>query len=322
MGQLHDGQWRTESTFAGSDGRFARTESRFRNWVTQGGAPGPSGTGGFKAESGRYHLYVSLACPWAHRALIFRKLKGLAPHIGVDVVHPLMLDDGWTFATDFPGATGDSLHGARFLREVYTRAEPTATTKVTVPVLWDKAQGTIVSNESSEIIRMFDTAFAAIADPGAPLWPGDLREEIEAVNARVYPGLNNGVYRAGFATTQAAYEEAAEEVFATLDWLEDRLQDRRWLLGERQTEADWRLFTTLVRFDAVYHGHFKCNRRRLVDYPNLWDYARALYQTPGVAETVDFDHITHHYYASHRNVNPTGVVPIGPAMDWTAPTLR
>lgn len=322
MGQLHDGQWRTESNFAGSDGRFARTESRFRNWVTPDGAPGPSGAGGFAAESGRYHLYVSLACPWAHRALIFRSLKGLAPHIGVDVVHPLMLDDGWTFATDFPGATGDSLHGARFLHEVYTRAEPTATTKVTVPVLWDKARETIVSNESSEIIRMFDAAFADLADPGAPLWPAELREEIEAVNDRVYPGLNNGVYRAGFATTQAAYEEAAEEVFATLDWLEDRLQDRRWLLGERQTEADWRLFTTLLRFDAVYHGHFKCNRRRLVDYPNLWDYARALYQTPGVAETVDFDHIAHHYYASHRNVNPTGVVPIGPAMDWTAPTRR
>lgn len=231
MGQLHDGRWRTESNFAGSDGRFARSRSRFRNWVTPDGAPGPSGAGGFAAESRRYHLYVSLACPWAHRALIFRSLKGLAPHIGVDVVHPLMLDDGWTFATDFPGATGDSLHGARFLHEVYTRAEPTATTKVTVPVLWDKARETIVSNESSEIIRMFDAAFASVADPGAPLWPAELREEIEAVNDRVYPGLNNGVYRAGFATTQAAYEEAAEEVFATLDWLEDRLQDRRWLLG-------------------------------------------------------------------------------------------
>jgi putative glutathione S-transferase len=322
MGHLQDGRWRTDAGFAGSDGRFARSESRFRNWVTPDGAPGPSGAGGFKAESGRYHLYVSLACPWAHRALIFRKLKGLEPHIGVDVVHPLMREDGWTFATDFPGATGDSLHGARFLREVYTRAEPTATTKVTVPVLWDKARETIVSNESSEIIRMFDAAFAGVADPGAPLWPAELREEIEAVNARVYPGLNNGVYRAGFATTQDAYDEAAEEVFATLDWLEDRLADRRWLLGERQTEADWRLFTTLLRFDAVYHGHFKCNRRRLVDYPNLWDYARALCQTPGVAETVDFDHITHHYYASHRNVNPTGIVPIGPAMDWTAATRR
>lgn len=322
MGHLQDGRWRTDAGFAGSDGRFARTESRFRNWVTPDGAPGPSGTGGFAAESGRYHLYVSLACPWAHRALIFRKLKGLEPHIGVDVVHPLMLDDGWTFATDFPGATGDSLHGARFLREVYTRAEPKATTKVTVPVLWDKARETIVSNESSEIIRMFDAAFAGVADPGEPLWPAELRDEIEAVNARVYPGLNNGVYRAGFATTQGAYEEAAEEVFATLDWLEDRLADRRWLLGERQTEADWRLFTTLLRFDAVYHGHFKCNRRRLVDYPNLWDYARALCQTPGVAETVDFDHITRHYYGSHRSINPTGVVPIGPAMDWTAPTRR
>ncbi len=322
MGQLENGAWVSGLGFAGGDGRFARTESRFRNWITPDGAPGPSGRGGFRAESGRYHLYVSLACPWAHRTLIFRALKGLAPHVSVDVVHPLMLDDGWTFATDYPGATGDRLYGSAFLRDIYLRADPRATGKVTVPVLWDRETQTIVSNESSEIIRMFDTAFAAVADPGAPLWPADLRPEIEALNARIYPGLNNGVYRAGFATAETAYREAAEEVFATLDWLEDRLADRRWLLGDRITEADWRLWTTLLRFDAVYHGHFKCNRRRIVDYPEIWDYARALFQWPGVAETVDFDHITRHYYGSHRTINPTGIVPIGPAMDWRAPTRR
>lgn len=322
MGQLENGAWVSGLGFAGGDGRFARTESRFRNWITPDGAPGPSGRGGFRAESGRYHLYVSLACPWAHRTLIFRALKGLAPHVSVDVVHPLMLDDGWTFATDYPGATGDRLYGSAFLRDVYLRADPRATGKVTVPVLWDRDTQTIVSNESSEIIRMFDTAFAAVADPGAPLWPADLRAEIEALNARIYPGLNNGVYRAGFATAETAYREAAEEVFATLDWLEDRLAVRRWLLGDRITEADWRLWTTLLRFDAVYHGHFKCNRRRIVDYPEIWDYARALFQWPGVAETVDFDHIARHYYGSHRTINPTGIVPIGPAMDWRAPTRR
>lgn len=322
MGQLENGAWVSGLGFAGGDGRFARTESRFRNWITPDGAPGPSGRGGFRAESGRYHLYVSLACPWAHRTLIFRALKGLAPHVSVDVVHPLMLDDGWTFATDYPGATGDRLYGSAFLRDIYLRADPRATGKVTVPVLWDRDTQTIVSNESSEIIRMFDTAFAAIADPGAPLWPADLRAEIEALNARIYPGLNNGVYRAGFATAETAYREAAEEVFATLDWLEDRLAGRRWLLGDRITEADWRLWTTLLRFDAVYHGHFKCNRRRIVDYPEVWDYARALFQWPGVAETVDFDHIARHYYGSHRTINPTGIVPIGPAMDWRAPTRR
>lgn len=322
MGQLENGAWVSGLGFAGGDGRFARTESRFRNWITPDGAPGPSGRGGFRAESGRYHLYVSLACPWAHRTLIFRALKGLAPHVSVDVVHPLMLDDGWTFATDYPGATGDRLYGSAFLRDVYLRADPRATGKVTVPVLWDRDTQTIVSNESSEIIRMFDTAFAAVADPGAPLWPADLRAEIEALNARIYPGLNNGVYRAGFATAETAYREAAEEVFATLDWLEDRLAGRRWLLGDRITEADWRLWTTLLRFDAVYLGHFKCNRRRIVDYPEIWDYARALFQWPGVAETVDFDHIARHYYGSHRTINPTGIVPIGPAMDWRAPTRR
>lgn len=322
MGHLIDGAWIADGTVAEADGRFRRSESRFRNWITPDGAPGPSGEGGFEAESGRYHLYVSLACPWAHRTLIFRALKGLAPHVSVDVAHPLMLADGWTFATDFPGATGDRLFGSAYLRDVYTRSDPQATGKVTVPVLWDKARGVIVSNESSEIIRMFDAAFARIVDSDGEFWPIELRAEIEAVNARVFSGLNNGVYRAGFATSQDAYAEAAAEVFATLDWLEARLADRRWLMGERLTEADWRLWTTLLRFDAVYHGHFKCNRRRLVDYPELWDYARALYQRPGVAETVDFPHIVTHYYGSHRGINPTGIVPIGPDTDWTAPSRR
>ena len=323
MGMLRDGEWvdrwyDTDST----GGKFERQPSVWRNWVTREGAPGPSGEGGFAAESGRYHLYVSLACPWAHRTLILRALKGLTEHIGVDVVHPVMLGEGWTFATDFPGATGDRLGGRRFLREVYTDADPRASGRVTVPVLWDKRRGTIVSNESSEIIRMLTSAFDAITGNGLDFWPAELRGEIEAVNARVYDGVNNGVYRAGFATSQAAYEEAARGVFETLDWLEARLGERRYLLGERLTEADWRLATTLFRFDPVYHGHFKCNRRQLSDYANLWAYARELYQVPGVAETVDFAHITTHYYASHRTINPTGIVPIGPDLDWRAPHGR
>jgi putative glutathione S-transferase len=322
MGYLQDGTWRQGRPPAGADGRFHRIPSAIRNWVTPDGAPGPSGRGGFRAESGRYHLYVSLACPWAHRTLIFRVLKGLEPHISVDVVHPLMLEDGWTFDTDFPGATGDRLGGKRFLREVYLADNPQATTKVTVPVLWDKKTGTIVSNESAEIIRMLNSAFDGITGNTRDFWPEPLRPAIEEVNARIYDTLNNGVYRAGFARTQAAYDEAAEEVFATLDWLEQRLATRRWLMGERLTEADWRLATTLFRFDAVYHGHFKCNRRRLADYPSLWAYARALYQYPGVAATVDFAHITHHYYRSHQSIDPLGIVPLGPDLDWTAPSAR
>ncbi len=286
------------------------------------GEPGPSGRGGFAAESGRYHLYVSLACPWAHRTLIFRALKGLAPHISVDVVHPFLGENGWTFATDFPGSTGDRVNGKEFLREIYLAADAHATGSVTVPVLWDKATGTIVSNESAEIIRMLNAAFDGITGNTRDFWPEALREEIGAVNERVYRGVNNGVYRAGFARSQAAYDEAAEEVFATLDWIEARLARGRYLVGERLTEADWRLATTLFRFDAVYHGHFKCNRRRLVDYPNLWPYARELYQVPGVAETVDFRQITTHYYTSHESINPTRIVPIGPDVDWLAPHGR
>lgn len=323
MGFLRDGEWHSDwydTTSTG--GRFERKPTAFHNWITPDGAPGPTGTGGFPAASGRYHLYVSNACPWAHRTLIFRALKGLDPHITVDTVHPLMGDDGWTFDTDFPGTTGDRLKARRFLREVYVDADPTASGRVTVPILWDKQRDTIVSNESAEIIRMFNSAFDGITGNRLDFWPEDLRAEIEEVNARIYPGLNNGVYRAGFATEQSAYVEAATEVFDTLDWLEARLATNRYLMGPRLTEADWRLVTTLFRFDPVYHGHFKCNRRRLADYPNLWAYARELYQMPGVARTVDFPQITTHYYASHKTINPTGIVPIGPDLDWHAPHHR
>ncbi|MDR5652835.1 glutathione S-transferase family protein [Ruixingdingia sedimenti] len=323
MGQLVNGIWDpswydTKST----GGRFERTVTRFRNWITPDGAPGPSGTGGFAAESGRYHLYVSYACPWAHRTLIFRALKGLAPHIGVSVVHPDMLADGWTFAGDFPGATGDRLHGLPFLRDLYTRAVPDVSGRVTVPVLWDTASGAIVSNESSEIIRMFNSAFDGLTGNTADFWPEPLRAAIEAVNDRIYPGFNNGVYRAGFATTQDAYDTAVQEVFDTLDWLEDLLTRQPFLAGERVTEADWRLFTTLVRFDMVYHLHFKCNRRRLIDYPALWAYTRQLYQWPGVAATVKMDHIVRHYHYSHDTINPNRIIPINPVLDFTAPHGR
>jgi putative glutathione S-transferase len=322
MGLLVDGVWQdqwydTRST----GGRFVRKDAAFRNWVTPDGSPGPSGTGGFKAEPGRYHLYVSLACPWAHRTLIFRRLKGLEGMIDVSVVHWLMLENGWTFA-DGPGVIPDPLHGARFLHEVYTRAEPRYTGRVTVPVLWDKATDTLVSNESSEIIRMFNSAFDGVGARPGDYYPGDLRDEIDGLNARIYDTVNNGVYKAGFATTQGAYEEAVAPLFETLGWLDERLAHRRYLCGSRVTEADWRLFTTLVRFDAVYVGHFKCNLRRLVDLPNLWGYARDVYALPGVADTVDFEHIKRHYHESHRNLNPSGIVPAGPELDFAAPHGR
>lgn len=319
MGLLVDGVWRdqwydTKST----GGRFVRQESAFRNWVTADGSPGPSGRGGFKAESGRYHLYVSHACPWAHRTLIFRKLKGLEGMIDVSVVHWLMLEDGWTF-TEGPGVVPDPLHGARFLRDIYTQAEPRYTGRVTVPVLWDKATGTIVNNESSEIIRMFNSAFDACGAAAGDYYPEDLRPEIDALNTRIYDKVNNGVYKAGFATTQDAYEAAVTDLFETLDFLDERLSTRRYLLGDRLTEADWRLFTTLIRFDPVYVGHFKCNLRRIADYPNLSGYLRDLYQMPGIAETVNMLHIKSHYYQSHRTINPTGIVPNGPVIDLSSP---
>jgi glutathionyl-hydroquinone reductase len=323
MGRLIDGEWSSEwyDTRA-TGGAFKRDTSRFRNWVTADGAPGPSGEGGFKAESGRYHLYVSYACPWAHRTLIFRSLKGLEDHIDVSVVHPDMLENGWEFRTDFPGATGDKLHGAEFLHQVYTRADPEVSGRVTVPVLWDRERETIVSNESAEIIRMFNSAFDGITGNADDYWPEELRDEIEGVNDRIYDTVNNGVYKSGFATSQKAYEAAVGPLFDSLDWLEARLSATRYLLGDRLTEADWRLVTTLVRFDPVYHGHFKCNRRRLVDYPNLWAYTRELYQHPGVAGTVHFDHITRHYHYSHETINPHRIVPIGPDLDFNAPHGR
>ena len=322
MGLLIDGIWhdRWYDTSA-SGGRFVRSDAQFRNWVTADGSPGPSGEGGFKAEPGRYHLYVSLACPWAHRTLIFRQLKGLEGMIGVSVVNWLMREQGWTFV-ESPGVTGDRLHGADFLHQVYTRGRSDYSGRVTVPVLWDRETGRIVSNESSEIIRMLNSAFDGVGAAPGDYYPEPLRAEIDRINARVYATVNNGVYRAGFATSQEAYEEAVTELFASLDWLEDLLAQRRYLAGERVTEADWRLFTTLLRFDPVYHGHFKCNLRRLADYPNLWGHTRELYQWPGVAATVDFAHIKGHYYASHGTINPTGIVPLGPILDFGAPHGR
>ena len=313
MGLLVDGTWR-DQWYETRDGRFERGNSRFRNWVTSDGRPGPTGEGGFAAEPGRYHLFVCLACPWAHRTLIARSLTGLQGAIGLSVTHWLMAEQGWSFEPG-PGVVPDPILGARHLHQLYVAAEPRYTGRVTVPVLWDRQRGTIVSNESADILRMLIGAFgAAGARPVearfAALWPERLRDEIEAVNARVYATVNNGVYRAGFATTQDAYEEAVTALFATLDWLEQRLSDRRYLTGDAPTEADIRLFTTLIRFDAVYHGHFKCNLRRISDYPALWRFTRDVYGWPGVADTVDFTHIKRHYYLSHPTINPNRIVPL------------
>ncbi len=323
MGQLVDGEWHdTWYDTKKSGGRFVRSTSKFRNWITPDGSPGPSGEGGFAAEPDRYHLYVSYACPWAHRTLIFRAIKGLEDLITVSVVHPDMLSDGWTLADDYPGATGDTLYGLPFLRDIYLKADPKISGRVTVPILWDKKRETIVSNESSEIIRMFNSAFNELTGNKDNYWPEDLHDAIEPVNDRIYETLNNGVYRSGFATTQDAYDEAVTQLFETMDWLEDRLSSNRYLMGDRLTEADWRLVPTLFRFDPVYHLHFKCNRKRLIDYPNLWAYARALYQWPGVSETVNFDHIVRHYHFSHDSINPHRIIPINPKLDWDAPHGR
>ncbi|MCC5885392.1 MAG: glutathione S-transferase family protein [Gammaproteobacteria bacterium] len=319
MGRLVEGEWVDEwYDTESNDGEFVRENADFRNWVTADGKAGPTGDSGFEAAAGRYHLYVSLACPWAHRTLILRKLKGLEEVIGVSVVHPHMLEDGWTFADDFPATTGDRLHGQRFMREVYLRARSDTTGRVTVPVLWDGERETIVSNESADIVRMLDAAFDAFTATDVCFSPPDLRSEIDTINAKVYDNVNNGVYRCGFATSQAAYERAFDDLFATLDELERRLAQARFLVGGVLTEADWRLFTTLVRFDAVYFGHFKCNQRRIADYPALSGYLRDLYQYPGVAETVDFAHIQQHYYYSHDMINPSRIVPKGPALDLAA----
>jgi putative glutathione S-transferase len=312
MGVMIDGAWHARWYDTGrTGGRFEREPTRFRQQITA------NGSSGFPAAAGRYHLYVSYACPWAHRTLIFRALKGLGAVIGVSVVEPLMLASGWELAPD-----ADPVNGARYLYEIYRKADPTYSGRVTVPVLWDTVRGTIVNNESAEIIRMFNAAFDAVGATGPDFYPAPLRDEIDRLNAWIYPAVNNGVYRAGFATTQAAYEEAFETLFAALDALEARLAGRCYLCGSAITEADWRLFTTLLRFDAVYHGHFKCNRRRITDYPHLWGYVRDLYQVPGVADTVRFDHIKTHYYGSHRTINPTGIVPKGPDLDFAAPHGR
>ncbi|MGI3169304.1 glutathione S-transferase family protein [Pseudooceanicola sp. C21-150M6] len=322
MGQLIDGKWETESLSKLSNGGdFQRKASSFRSWVTADGSAGPTGDAGFKAESGRYHLYVAYACPWAHRTLIFRQIKGLADHITVSVVHPEMLDDGWTFK-DYPGSTGDDLLGKNYLHQVYTAADPQATTRVTVPVLWDKAQSTIVSNESAEIIRMMNSAFDGITGNTDDYYPEALRPRIDEVNDRIYDTVNNGVYKCGFAGSQKAYDKAISPLFDSLDWIESLLAENRYLTGDQITEADWRLFTTLIRFDKVYHTHFKCNRSRIVDFPNMWGYLRELYQRPGVAETVNFDQITRHYYYSHDHINPNRIIPIGPDLDLMAPHGR
>ncbi|WP_454016762.1 glutathione S-transferase family protein [Azospirillum sp. Marseille-Q6669] len=311
MGLLIDGRWHDQwYDTKNSGGAFVRPETQFRNWVRADGSTP------FQAEAGRYHLFVSLACPWAHRTLILRKLKGLEDAIGVTVVDPLMREEGWTFPDP------DPITGSTRLHEVYTTADPTYSGRVTVPVLWDKKTGTIVSNESAEIVRMLNREFDAFGDASLDFYPAELAEEIDRLNAFVYDRVNNGVYKAGFATSQEKYEQAFDALFAALDELDVRLAGQRYLLGNRQTEADWRLFTTLVRFDAVYVGHFKCNLRRIADYPNLSGYLRDLYQVPGVAETVDFHHIKRHYYASHTMINPTGIVPKGPALDLDAPHGR
>jgi putative glutathione S-transferase len=322
MGMLIDGQWQDVwYDTAASGGRFEREAARFRNWVTADGSAGPAGEGGFGAEAGRYHLYVSLACPWAHRTLIMRALKDLGELIDVSVVSPIMAGDGWTFDTT-EGSTGDTLAGRRFHHQVYTDAAASYSGRVTVPVLWDRHRNTIVNNESSEIIRMFNSAFDALTGNTADYYPTAMRAGIDAWNERIYPAVNNGVYLAGFATSQEAYEEAYGALFAELDRIDAHLADQRYLMGDRLTEADIRLFTTLIRFDAVYHGHFKCNRQRLEDFDHLPGYVRDIYQLPGVADTVDFDHIKTHYYASHRNINPTGIVPVGPEIDFSAPHGR
>ena len=322
MGLLVEGKWSTDwyDTKA-TDGRFVRQSAGFRNWITADGSSGLSGEDGFKAETDRYHLYVSLACPWAHRTLIFRALKGLEEMISVSVVNAFMGDKGWTFK-DGDNVVPDTINNKTYLYEIYLEAQPDYTGRVTVPILWDKERKTIVSNESSEIIRMFNSAFDDVGAKQGDYYPKSRRHQIDELNDLIYPSVNNGVYQAGFATTEKAYEEAVADVFKALDFLENHLESRRYLVGSQTTEADWRLLTTLLRFDAVYYGHFKCNLRRIIDYPNLWGYTRDLYQLPGIANTVNFDSIKQHYYGSHESINPTRIVPVGPMIDFTQPHTR
>ncbi len=315
MGLLVAGKWTDRWYDTDSNqGEFKRSESQFRHWISADGSAGPSGKGGFKAEPGRYHLYVSLACPWAHRTLIFRALKGLQEMISVSIVDPLMADLGWTFGKA-PQGNAEPLSGAHYLHQIYTTQQADYSGRVTVPVLWDKHQGCIVNNESAEIIRMLNSAFDHLGATEGDYYPSTLRAEIETINQQVYERINNGVYKVGFSTEQAVYNREVEALFEALEYLELKLQNNRYLLGDQITEADWRLFTTLVRFDPVYHGHFKCNLKQLQDYPNLWAYTRELYQWPGIAETVNMEHIKEHYYRSHTMINPTGIVPLGPQLD-------
>jgi len=314
-GKWHDRWYDTEK----NGGEFIREDSQFRNWITADGSAGPGEEDGFKAEPGRYHLFVSLACPWAHRTLIFRRLKGLAALIGVTIVDPLMLEQGWAFSEVSENSPVTDID---FLYQLYVKVDPQYSGRVTVPVLWDKQRKTIVNNESAEIIRIFNRAFNKLTGNQADYYPADLRPEIDALNSWIYPAINNGVYRVGFATSQHAYEKAFTVLFAALDKLEQRLESRRYLTGNRITEADWRLFTTLIRFDAVYYSHFKANRQRLEDYSALSNYLRDLYQQPGIADTVNFEHIKKHYYISQRSINPSGVVPVGPMLDYKRPHNR
>jgi len=317
-----DGEWRTDAyEFTDDDGEFDREETTFRNWVggegvRAGEAPDPDAT--FPVEAGRYHLYVSLACPWAHRTLVTRALKGLEDAVSVDVVDPYRDDDGWQFTPEKEGCTGDSVNGFDYLREAYVAADPEYTGRVTVPVLWDKQEGTIVNNESEEVMRMLDVAFDDLATRDVDLYPEGYREAVDETIEAIYDPINNGVYRAGFADTQAAYENAVGELFDALDHWESVLDDRRFLAGDRLTEADVAMFTTLVRFDDVYHTHFKCNRRKISEYPNVWNYLLELTQLPGVAGTVNMEHIREHYYTTHTDINPKRIVAVGPDHDFGA----
>ncbi len=320
MGRLVDGVWHdqwydTKTT----EGKFVRSIAQFRNWITKDGSAGPSGDAGFKAEPGRYHLYASYACPWVHRVLIYRKLKGLEDLIGISFVHWYMAEHGWTFNKDDQGIVGDQLFGLEFAHQIYTKADPKYSGRVTVPILWDKETNTIVSNESSEIIRMLNSAFDEVGAMEGDYYPKHQREDIDRLNDRIYSTVNNGVYKAGFATKQEAYEEAVHPLFETLDWLEELLDNNRFLIGEQPTEADWRLFPTLYRFDSIYVGHFKCSHKRIIDYSNLWAYARDLYQWPGIRDTVNMNHARRHYYESHNTINPTRITPVAPVISWDKP---